>query len=121
MMEQRKHRRVPFHAEATARCGDTVVNGKIENLSMKGMFLSTDHRLIEGDTLAITVKLTGSSTELSLNLTGSVVRQTDAGMAIAFKEMDLDSFIHLRNVVSYNSGDADEVMGEYYRSMEVPG
>ena len=26
-MEQRKHRRVPFHVEATARCGDTEVNG----------------------------------------------------------------------------------------------
>ena len=117
-MEHRKHRRVPFHAEAIVKCSDTVINGKVENLSMKGMLLNADCELNEGDMLEITILLTGSSSQLSINLMGNVIRQTDTGMAIAFKEMDLDSFIHLRNVISYNSGDADEVMEEYYQSIE---
>jgi hypothetical protein len=116
-MEQRKHGRVDFHAEAEVKCRDTVMNGKIKNLSMQGMFLDTDCRLSEDDALEITIRLTGASSQLSINLIGRVVRQADNGMAIAFKEMDLDSFIHLRNVVSHNSGDADGVMDEYYRSI----
>ncbi len=117
-MEKRKHKRVPFHAEATVKNKDIMINGKIDNLSMKGMFLNTDGRLTDADQVEITILLTGSSSQLSIDLTGTVIRQTESGIAIAFKEMDLDSFIHLRNVVSYNSTDADEIMDEYLRSIE---
>jgi hypothetical protein len=117
-MEKRKHKRVPFHAEAMVRTKGITINGKIDNLSMKGMFLNTDAKLTDVDQVEINILLTGSSSKLSIDLTGIVIRQTDAGMAIAFKEMDLDSFIHLKNVVSYNSADADEIMDEYLRSIE---
>ncbi len=117
-MEQRKHTRVPFHAEAIVKCRDIVIKGKVENLSMKGMLLNTNCELNDDDMLEITILLTGSSSQLSVNLMGNVIRRTDTGMAIAFKEMDLDSFIHLRNIISYNSDDADEVIDEYYRSIE---
>jgi ribosomal protein S1 len=118
VMEKRKHQRVPFHAEATVKNKGTVISGKVDNLSMRGMFLNTEARLTDNDQVDITILLTGSSTQLSIDLTGTVVRQTETGIAVLFKEMDLDSFIHLRNVVSYNSTDADEVMDEYLRSIE---
>jgi hypothetical protein len=117
-MEKRKHQRVPFHAEATVESKDITIKGKIDNLSMRGMFISTDIILPDDDQVEIAIMLTGSSSQLSINLTGTVVRHTEAGIAIGFKEMDLDSFIHLRNVVSYNSTDADEIMDEYLRSTE---
>ena len=117
-MEKRKNKRVPFHAEAMVKNKDIMINGKIDNLSMRGMFLNTDGRLTANDQVEITILLTGSSSQLSIDLTGTVIRQTGTGIAIVFKEMDLDSFIHLRNVVSYNSSDADEIMDEYLRSIE---
>jgi hypothetical protein len=118
MMEKRRNKRVAFHAEATVKNKDITINGKIDNLSMRGMFLNTDGRLTDDDQVGITILLTGSSSQLTIDLTGRVIRQIDAGMAIVFKEMDLDSFIHLRNVVSYNSTDADEIMDEYLQSIE---
>jgi hypothetical protein len=117
-MEKRKNKRVPFHAEAMVKNKDIMINGKIVNLSMRGMFLNTDGRLPNDDQVKITILLTGSSSQLSIDLMGRVSRQTDIGIAIVFKEMDLDSFIHLRNVVAYNSTDADEIMDEYLRSIE---
>jgi hypothetical protein len=117
-MEKRKNKRVPFHAEAMVKNKDIMINGRIDNLSMRGMFLNTDGRLTDDDQVEISISLTGSSSQLSIDLTGRVSRQTDTGIAIVFKEMDLDSFIHLRNVVAYNSADADEIMDEYLQSIE---
>jgi hypothetical protein len=117
-MEKRKHQRVPFRAEATVKKKSIVINGRVDNLSMRGMFINTEARLTDNDEVEIIILLTGSSSQLSIDLTGTVVRQTETGIAIVFKEMDLDSFIHLRNVVSYNSMDADEIMDEYLQSIE---
>lgn len=115
-MEKRKHQRISFQAEAVVRGNGLTVSGKIENLSMKAMFLKAT-----GDfgnkPLQVTILLSGSSSKLSIELTGRVVRKEEHGMAVGFLEMDLDSFIHLKNVVSYNSEDADEIMDEYYRSI----
>lgn len=115
-MEKRKCQRVSFQAEAIVTGNDLTVGGKINNLSMKGMFLRAVGDVGSGP-LQITILLSGSSTKLSIELTGKVVRQTRDGIAIEFSEMDLDSFMHLKNVVSYNSEDADAIMDEYYRSI----
>lgn len=115
-MEKRKHQRISFQAEAVVRGNDLTVGGKIDNLSMKAMFLKATGDF-GSDPLQITILLSGSSSKLSIELTGKVVRKEDHGMAVEFLEMDLDSFIHLKNVVSYNSQDADAIMDEYYQSM----
>lgn len=115
-MEKRKHQRVSFQAEAMVAGNDLAVGGKIDNLSMKGMFLKATGD-VGNDPLRITILLSGSSSKLAIELRGKVVRKADDGMAIEFMEMDLDSFIHLKNVVSYNSEDADAVVDEYYQSI----
>ena len=115
-MEKRKYQRVTFQADAVARGNGFELGGKVENLSMKGLFLKATGDLGDGP-LRLTIHLSGCSSKLSIELVGKVVRKTDEGTAIEFLEMDLDSFIHLRNVVSYNSDDADAIMDEYYRSL----
>jgi hypothetical protein len=116
MMEKRKHKRVSFQAEAVVRDKDLTAGGKIDNLSMKGMFLKAAADVSE-DPLQITILLSGTSAKLSIELRGKVVRKAHNGMAIEFIDMDLDSFILLKNVVSYNSEDADAIMDEYHQSI----
>ncbi len=116
-MERRKNRRVPFQVMATAETGKIKVNGMVDNLSMKGMFLTTKETLSGSNLLEISIILSGSSSLLSIRLMGSVVRQTEVGIAIEFQEMDLDSFTHLRNVIELNTGDADAAYEEYCRSI----
>ena len=116
-MEKRKHKRVPFQAEAVVRDRDLTVSGKIENLSMKGLFLKAAAADVGTGPLEVTILLSGSSSKLSIELTGKVVRKTENGMALQFLEMDLDSFIHLKNVVLYNSEDADAILDEYHQSL----
>jgi hypothetical protein len=116
-MEKRKHQRVPFQAEAVARGKDLTVSGKIDNLSMKGLFLNAAAADFGTDPLQVTILLSGSSSKLSIELRGRVVRIVDTGMAIEFMDMDLDSFILLKNVVLYNSEDADAILDEYHQSL----
>ena len=116
-MERRKNRRVPFQVIATVQTGPISTNGMVDNLSMKGMFLSTREILSSGSPLEISIILSGSSSLLSIKLKGRVVRQTEAGIAIEFQEMDLDSFTHLRNIIAQNTDDADAAYAEYCRSI----
>lgn len=116
-MERRKNRRVPFQVIATAQTEQISIKGMVDNLSMKGMFLTTKEILSDGSPLEISIILSGSSSFLSIKLKGRVVRQTEAGIAIEFQEMDLDSFTHLRNIIAQNSDDADAAYEEYCRSI----
>lgn len=99
------------------RDGDVTISGKIDNLSMKGLFLQGAAVDCSPDPLHITIFLSGSSSKLTIELTGKVARKAEDGMAIQFVEMDLDSFMLLKNVVLYNSDDADAILEEYHRSL----
>ena len=116
-MERRKFRRVPFEVTAAVQTGMVNISGVVHNLSMSGMFLATA-KTVEGDNpLDISIMLSGASSMLSLRLKGRLVRQTEDGIAVEFQEMDLDSFIHLRNIVAQNSSDPDAVYEEYCQSI----
>jgi len=116
-MERRKNRRVPFQVIATVHTDQISTKGMVDNLSMKGMFLTTMDTLSGDSPLEISIILSGSSSFLSIKLKGRVVRQTEAGIAIEFQEMDLDSFTHLRNIIAQNTDDADAAYAEYCRSI----
>jgi hypothetical protein len=116
-MERRKSRRVPFQVIATAQTDQISIKGMVDNLSMKGMFLTTMETLSGGTPLGISIILSGSSSFLSIKLKGRVVRQTEAGIAIEFQEMDLDSFTHLRNIIAQNCDEPDAAYEEYCRSI----
>ena len=118
-MEKRRHKRVAFGTEAVVRSGDVSISGTVSNLSMKGMLVATKDRLPGNDILEIEIVLSGSSTKLAIEVKGKLIRQTEEGIAVEFTEMDLDSFMHLKNVVAYNSDDADAVEEEYYKSIDA--
>jgi len=116
-MEKRKHRRVRFEVTATVRAGQTSISGMVDNLSMKGMFLTTGESLPHDGPLEVSITLSGSSSTLSIMLKGRAVRRSETGLAIEFQEMDLDSFVHLRNIIAQNCDDPDALCEEYYRAI----
>ncbi len=109
-MEKRKVNRVDFDNVAKVYQNDKIIEGRIGNLSMKGFFIVTDEKLKLNSEVNIEIILSGTSTELAIKIKGTVVRAEENGFGIDFKEMELDSFIHLRNVVFY----ADHELHEYY-------
>ena len=112
-MEKRELIRVPFQIDASILYQGQIFQGKIDNLSLKGMFIRTNAQFKLEDTIEITIRLAGESSELEIKVNGVVVRKTETGIGVQLEKVDLDSFIHLRNIVAYNSGDEDKVMDEF--------
>jgi hypothetical protein len=102
---------------ASVQAGQISFSGMVDNLSMKGIFISTNEVVPSDILLEISIVLSGTSSLLSIKAKGFALRQTDTGVAIEFREMDIDSFVHLRNVVALNSDDADACYEEYYQAI----
>jgi Tfp pilus assembly protein PilZ len=104
----RKFSRVLFHIEATVKFGLQQFVGKIENLSIRGMFLSSDGKLAIGDEVEIAIAL-NDQPENKLLIDGKVVRVTEHGLALSFDRIDSDSYSHLKRIIEFNTDDADRV------------
>lgn len=117
-MSTRKFSRVHFNVEAAIRTAERQFKGAVENLSMTGMFLVTGERLPEGEMAEITVTLTGSLPEIKISFSGKVARIVENGLAFTFDKIDLDSYMHLKNIVAYNIDDSEKVMEEICHSID---
>lgn len=117
-METRKFSRVPFKVDATITVANRHFSGSVGNLSMSGMFLETPERLEIGEPVDIRIVLSGTSPEISISFTGHVSRVTDSGLGFNFDKIDIDSYTHLKNIISYNIDDSEKVMEEIYHSID---
>ncbi|MEI6306269.1 MAG: PilZ domain-containing protein [Deltaproteobacteria bacterium] len=117
-MSTRQFSRVRFRIGATIKTADRQFQGKVENLSMRGLFLVTEERLPFGEQVEITMVLSGTSPELILDLNGTVSRVTENGLGFFFDKIDLDSYTHLKNIIAYNIDDAGKVMEEVFQSID---
>lgn len=119
--KKRDTTRVEFHTRAELQIGDKDVRGEVENLSLKGMFLVTDTSSLEnaaGQDVSVSVSLAGAASNLSITLGGKVVRVEKEGLGIEFTDMEFDTFVHLRNIVAYNTGDDEGIMEEFNETFD---
>ncbi|MBI5656156.1 MAG: PilZ domain-containing protein [Geobacter sp.] len=118
-MEKRRFVRVPLKVEAYVSCRSIAFKGEVANLSLNGMFIACNETLEEGDIARITLYLTGTSRRLDVSITanGRVIRVGEGMVAFQFQDMDLDSFAQLRNIISFNAGDADRVINEFMHAV----
>jgi hypothetical protein len=116
--DKRRGTRVRFNVNAELSYDDKTVRGEVRNLSLKGMLVDVDTTIPENTDLFITIYLAGSSSTLTLNMKGLVVRSDQNGLAVLFQEIDVESFIHLRSVVGYNEGNEEKIMREFYDLIE---
>ena len=112
-MEKRAFNRIAFQAKALVRAKDTTVIGVIENLSLSGIFLKTPEKLRENRVVRIELLFTGTSSQLSILLNGTILRHENTGMAVKFTNIDLDAFFHLNNLIRYNTDEIDTIKKEF--------
>ena len=114
--KKRDTTRVEFHTRAELEIEGQVLSGTVEDLSLKGMFLKTEasqQSIHIGQEVKVTIRFSGTTSNLSVDVQGKVVRLTQEGLGIEFTDMEFDSFVYLRNVVAYNAGDEDAIMDEF--------
>ena len=115
MGEERRHKtRVHFETHVNIKTGNSEIRAEAdsEDISIEGIFVKTQDKIPEGTPCDLEILLTGSSTRLVLTIKGIMRRQEENGLAIGFESMDLDSFMHLKNILLYNATDPEEVEKE---------
>ncbi len=117
-MEKRTNTRVLFNVNAVVKYQDKTLEGKVNNVSLYGILLQTPEQVPVDTAVDVKVCMEGTTTNLTLNLQGHITRSDQTGTAIAFDSIDIDSFVHLKNIVAYNEGDEDKIMKEFHDSLK---
>ena len=120
-MEKRNFDRIPFQTKAIVRSKDATVIGVVENLSLDGIFLKTPEKLNLNRSVKIEVLITGTSSQLSILLDGKIMRHENVGMAIQFKNVDMDAFFHLKNIISHNLSQVGKLNNDFQRFVKKKG
>lgn len=94
--------------------GDKIVSSsKVVNISMNGMQLCAEHTMSVGDQCQVEVLFGDPDNALSIFAEGKIARIISDGLAVNFESIELESFDHLKNLISYNAGDVDQVEREF--------
>ncbi|MBF0628336.1 MAG: PilZ domain-containing protein [Magnetococcales bacterium] len=113
--DRRTNSRVDFQQELLLKDDrGNAYRGFLGDISLRGM------RFLCDDLPAKGAMVTGSLVlgNLTLPFKGLVIHaQTDRGAAIRFQEMDVESFSHLRRLVSLNLGDSDAIDDEFLAAL----
>lgn len=105
--------RINFNTEAEIIWNEQKITGPIKNLSLNGLFLVTDKDIPVDEKVTIKISLASTHSDISVITHGVVKRHDDEGIAVQFTDMELDSFIFLRNIMIYNSGNPENIDNEY--------
>ena len=111
-MEQRNFVRVNFSAAVAIKCNDQVILGDIANVSLQGLFIKTGKRIPVNLPVDVTIY---PYPKTSFSLHADIVRREQNGVGIQIKEIDMQSFVHLRNVVAMQSDDHEAIINETFK------
>ncbi len=114
-MEKRKHTRTNFQILALMYHNSIEYSGQVINLSMRGALIESDEtmEIPHNSILDVTLLIIGASSTLKINFKGLLIRNDENLLGFKIESIDLDSFIHLKNIIAYNSGDYDKIMEEF--------
>ncbi len=117
--EKRRFTRVPFMVSAEIMVNDFSCRAEeILNLSFGGCLIPVKASLEPGTECHFKIIMAGTTSELSIQVKGEVMRSDAGAVAVKFTEIDPESLFHLRNIIRYNAHDYEAVEQEI---MDHPG
>jgi hypothetical protein len=113
MNNRRRRTRVPFHTRVRFTIqGEALVSSDSKDLSLTGVYFFTDRRPEKGTTGEVEIALGLGNHPLTLRFKGMVARADEKGIGVRFLEMDPASFVHLKNLLYYNTGTPEAINAE---------
>ena len=106
-LEKRAANRIRFESQITIRTDDQTIEATADsrNISLKGIYLTPRKKIALGAHCTLAITLTGEGSQMIVTIPGRVCRHDDQGMAVAFLDMDVDSFVHLKNLVKLHAAE----------------
>ena len=113
MEDRRNFSRVDFRVSALLQAEGVALKGDVTDVSLRGLYMETQEALPIGTPVEITIYLSSAPDPVVINVQGTVARLVPSGIGCAFDKMDVESFAHLRSIISYQGGDESKVMAEF--------
>jgi len=88
-MPSRNFSRLPIHLEATITHNGTVIEGELDNISLKGVFVRTSRKIPINDPIMISIYHHTKDQQIC-RLKGRVARIDEEGVAVEFEKTLLD-------------------------------
>jgi hypothetical protein len=114
-MDNRDFTRVKYAVGASISYGDEVVICTTDNLSLRGMYLRTRHEIPLDTPVRVTVY---DSSLPSLKVNAQVVWREERGVGVQINNLNVDTFVQLRDIVTESSKDQDTVFQETYKMLK---
>jgi len=111
--EKREFTRVPISFQVHISVGGRALpDCTIRDLSMKGMLVLSEDRFPLGTPCEAVISLIEG--EVEIHTSGTVAAAHPQGFGVEFTTIDgLESYIHLRNLVLFNTEDVEKVEEEF--------
>lgn len=111
--EKREFTRVPITFEVRLTVAERpLTECRIRDVSMKGMLVLTGERFPLGTPCEAVLSLVEG--EVEIRASGTVAAQHPEGFGMEFSTIDgLESYMHLRNLVLFNTQDVEKVEEEF--------
>lgn len=96
--------RVQLQAAVNLKVAGQVfaADADLRDISLDGISIRTEAPVAVNSICEVEIILSGPSSILQLTGKGRIMRQDTRGVAIKFTELDMDSYLHLKNIVIYN-------------------
>jgi len=114
-MNHRHFTRVNYNVGASLSFGNEVLFCNTGNLSLRGLFLKTDHDIPLNTPVQVTVY---KSNQESLRVNARVVRKDDNGVGLKISYLDVNSFVQLRKIVTEFCTDPGAVTQETFKMLK---
>jgi hypothetical protein len=105
---RRRSRRIAFTGAALLRYGDNdALEAEVDarDISLHGLLLQTDIRLPADTPCSVEIRLNGATSRMNILVRGKIQRHDGTGMAVAFTQLDPDSFLHIFNLVKLHESE----------------
>jgi len=102
--ERRTAQRVQLRASVNIRIDDQMfaAGTDLRDISLDGINIGIDKPLPINRICDLEIIICGPSSDLTLRTKGRILRQDGNGAAVKFTELDIDSYLHLKNVVLFH-------------------
>lgn len=110
--ESREFTRCHTAMDVEITSGDRLVTGATRDVSLKGLYVNGERSIPAGARCTITLFLGGRGSQARVEASGRIARVDSGGMAVAFEEVSLDGYEHLKQLVLLNAADPDQVADE---------
>jgi len=111
-MDKRNFTRVDYTECASVKHDDQVFFCDIKSISLQGMFVKTTQEIPLNSPVEITIY---HPPDDSFRFYADVVYFGENGLGMRIKRMDVQSFVHLRDVVAMQCNDNELITRETYR------